>query len=170
MSEISEISDMPAPFRSSPARVREEWIDYNGHMNVAYYVLLFDRCVDEAFHTLGLGPDYLRERKASFFTVEMHIHYLRELPPGAEVEATLQLLAFDAKRVRAYLELMSRDGGYLAASAEHLFLHIDMTSRRVAPFPEDVLARLARMQAAHAGLPWPARAGRAIAFGAPAGA
>jgi acyl-CoA thioester hydrolase len=162
------MSDMPAPFRSSAWRVRDEWIDYNGHMNVAYYVLLFDWCVDEAFHTLGLGPDYVRDRKASFFTVETHIAYLQELPPGAEVEATLQVLSHDAKRIRAYLELMSRDEGYVAASAEHLFLHIDMESRRVAPFPDDVLARVKAMRAAHSSLPWPERAGRAIAFGDPA--
>lgn len=161
------MSDIPVPFRSSPMRVREEWIDYNGHMNVAYYVLLFDRCVDEAFKTLGMGPDYVARRGASFFTVEIHIQYLRELPVGAPVEATLRLIAYDAKRLRVFMELFNTETGELSATADQLFLHVDMASRRAAAFPEDVNAQVEAMRAAHATLPWPERAGRAITFGAP---
>ena len=161
------MSDIAAPFRASPMRVREEWIDYNGHMNVAYYVLLFDRCVDEAFMTLGMGPEYVARRNASFFTVEIHIHYLRELTAGARVEATLQLLASDAKRLRVFMQLHDAETGALSATADQLFLHIDMASRRTAPFPDDVTARVEAMRAAHATLPWPDGAGRAIAFGSP---
>jgi acyl-CoA thioester hydrolase len=161
------MSDIPVPFRSSPMRVRDEWIDYNGHMNVAYYVLLFDRCIDEAFMTLGMGHEYVARRNASFFTVEMHINYLRELTVGTRIEATLQLLAYDAKRLRVYMELFSIEEDYLAASADQLFVHVDMASRRVAPFPEDVVAQVEAMRAAHARLPWPDSSGRAIRFGAP---
>jgi acyl-CoA thioester hydrolase len=161
------MSDIPVPFRSSPMRVREEWIDYNGHMNVAYYVLLFDHCVDEAFMTLGMGPDYVARRNASFFTVEIHIQYLRELPVGAPVEATLQLLAYDEKRLRAFLELYNAETGELSATADQLFLHIDMARRRTAPFPDDVAARLEDMRSAHAALGWPERAGRTITLGSP---
>jgi acyl-CoA thioester hydrolase len=161
------MSDMPVPFRSSPMRVRDEWIDYNGHMNVAYYVLLFDRCVDEAFMTLGMGPEYVARRNASFFTVELHINYLRELTVGAAVQARLQLLAYDAKRLRLYMELFNAESDVLAASADQLFVHVDMASRRSAPFPDDIAANVEAMRAAHADLPWPERAGRAIRFGSP---
>lgn len=161
------MSDIPVPFRSSPMRVRDEWIDYNGHMNVAYYVLLFDRCVDEAFMTLGMGPDYVARRHASFFTVEIHLNYLRELTAGAPVEASLQLLAYDAKRLRVYMELFNIEAGYLAAGADQLFVHVDMASRRVAPFPEDVISQVEAMRAAHARQPWPERAGRGIRLGSP---
>ena len=161
------MSDIPAPFRSSPMRVRDEWIDYNGHMNVAYYVLLFDRCIDEAFVTLGMGPEYVARRNASFFTVEIHINYLRELAAGTPVEATLQLLAYDAKRLRVYMELFDAKLGQLSASADQLFVHVDMASRRGAPFPDDVVARVESLRASHADLPWPERAGRAIRFGSP---
>ena len=151
-----------APFRSSRMKVLDEWIDYNGHMNVAYYVVLFDRCVDEAFAAMGLGPDYVKTRGGSFFTVEMHVSYLHELPPGAPVIATLQLLAFDAKRVRVYMELFHAEESFLSATAEQLFLHVDMASRRAAPFPPDLVDNIAAMREAHRALPWPERAGRAI--------
>lgn len=161
------MSDIPVPFRSSPMRVRDEWIDYNGHMNVAYYVLLFDRCIDEAFMALGMGHEYVTRRNASFFTVEMHVNYLRELTAGTPVHATLQLLAYDAKRLRIYMELFDTGSDTLSASADQLFVHVDMASRGAAPFPEDVLAEVEAMRAAHARLPWPERAGRAIRFGSP---
>ena len=153
------------PFRSGRMRVEPAWIDYNGHMNVAYFVLLFDRCVDEACLSLGLGPDYARSREASLFTAELHVNYLRELREGAPVEGTLQLLAFDEKRIRIYLELHEGDEGFTAASCDQLLLHVDLKLRRTAPFPPDILARLSDMRAAHAALPWPERAGRAITFG-----
>lgn len=157
-----------APFKSSPMAVQDEWIDYNGHMNVAYYVALFDRCIDEAFMQLGLGPDYVKNRNASFFTVEIHVNYLRELPPESPVYCTFQLLAFDEKRVRAWLELYHADDGFLAASCEQLFLHVDMNARRTAPFPADIMDNLRAAHEAHGALPWPERAGRAITFGDPA--
>ena len=161
------MSDIPVPFRAPPMRVREDWIDYNGHMNVAWYVLVFDRCVDEAFKTVGMGPEYVARRNASFFTVETHIRYLHELPVGAPLQATLQLLACDAKRMRAFLELTNTETGDLSATADQLFLHVDVASRRAAPFPDDVMARLEAMRAAHSRLPWPEGAGRAIRFGSP---
>ncbi len=155
----------PTPFKSSLMTVQDEWIDYNGHMNVAYYIVLFDRCVDEGFHEIGLGPDYVKSRNASFFTVEMHVNYLRELPPRSPVHGTLQLLAFDPKRIRIYMELFHAEDGFLSASCEQLFLHVDMNTRRTAPFPDDILTSLESACQAHATLPRPKRAGRAITLG-----
>ena len=155
----------PTPFKSSLMTVQDEWIDYNGHMNVAYYIVLFDRCVDEGFHEIGLGPDYVKARNASFFTVEMHVNYLRELPPRAPVYGTLQFIAYDPKRIRIYLELFHAEDGYLSASCEQLFLHVDMSTRRTAPFPDDILANLDTASRAHSALPRPERAGRAITLG-----
>ena len=145
--------------------VEADWIDYNGHMNVAYYVLLFDRVVDQALATIGLGPDYVRARALSYFTVELHVSYLRELAAHVPVIGTAQLIGHDDKRIRLYLELIHAEEGWVAASAEELFLHVDLASRRAAPFPADIRTGLTAMQAAHAELPWPERAGRAIRLG-----
>lgn len=158
------MTDFAAPFRSGRMRVEDGWIDYNGHMNVAYYLVLFDRCVDQAFEQLAMGPAYVTAENASFFTVEIHVNYLRELPPRAPVIATLQLLAHDEKRIHAWLELHHAEDGFLSASCEQLFLHVDMTKRRTAPFPDKVLTRIKAMRSAHSTLPWPDRAGRAIAL------
>ena len=151
-----------APFVASTARVEPGWIDYNGHMNMAYYLVLFDRAVDEAFLLLGLGPDYIEERGSSYFTAEIHTVYRRELTVGTATRTTVQLIGFDEKRIHAYFELHHLEEGWIAATCEQLFVHVDMATRRVSPFPDDILANLSTMHAAHSRLPRPAALGRSI--------
>jgi acyl-CoA thioester hydrolase len=151
-----------APFVSSTMRVAPAWIDYNGHMNMAYYHVLFDRAVEEGFGLVGLGQDYLEERRASSFAAEIHTLYKRELKARDEVRVTLQLIDFDEKRIHYYLEIRHAAEGWVAASMEGLSLHMDMQSRTVTPFPEDIAANLAVMKAAHARLARPQALGRAI--------
>ena len=79
--------------------VLENWIDYNGHMNVAYYVMAFDHGVDQFMQQIGITPQYLEREKSSTFTLEMHINYLRELRLGDPIRLTCQLLNVDSKRV-----------------------------------------------------------------------
>ena len=153
-----------APFRSSLMTVEPQWIDYNGHLNMAYYNVLFDRCVDEAFLTLGLGPDYARATNRSFFTAEAHLCYLRELHDGAPVYATFQLLDYDAKRVHAVQQLFHAEQGWISATSETMSLHVDMAETRVVPWPEEVTSRLAVMKQVHADLPIPEQVGRKISI------
>jgi acyl-CoA thioester hydrolase len=141
-----------APFVSSTMRVEPGWVDYNGHLNMAYYHVLFDRAVDEAFELIGLGPDYLREHNASTFAAEIHTLYRRELKAADTVRVTLQLIGFDEKRMHHYLEMRHAVEGWVAATCENLSLHVDMTTRKVTPFPDDILGNLAVMKAAHARL------------------
>jgi acyl-CoA thioester hydrolase len=163
---MAEKSEAPvvffAPFVSSAMRVEPQWIDYNNHLNVAYYSLLFDRAVDECFALLGIGEDYVRARKASLFTAEAHIGYRRELSLGESVRMTLQLLDFDEKRLHYFMEMRHAQDGWLAAPSENMSLHVDMRQRKVAAFPEDVLATLSLMKAAHSRLAFPEGAGRRI--------
>jgi len=147
-------------------KVEPAWIDYNGHLNMAYYLVLFDRAVDEAFGGVGLGPDYLRTRGHSYFTAEIHTRYLRELPVEAPVRVTVRLVDHDEKRIHAFFELHHAEEGWLSATCEKLFLHVDMAAKKVAPFPPDILAGLAAMKAAHARLPLPDGLGRSIGLGA----
>lgn len=152
----------PEPVKSSVMEVRPEWIDYNGHLNMAYYNVLFDTAVDEVFNRLGLGPDYVKSREASYFTAEVHVCYVRELGVGMPVVATLQLIDFDGKRAHFYQELRHGEEGWLSATSEQMSLHVDMKARKVAPWPEDILANLTNLGNAHADLPRPERAGRHI--------
>ncbi len=151
-----------APFVSSTMRVEASWIDYNGHMNMAYYYVLFDRALDEGFSLLGLGPDYVEERKASFFTGEVHTLYKRELKMHDKVRVTLQLVDYDEKRIHYYMEARHATEGWVAACMEGLSLHVDLESRKVVPFPDDITANLAVMKAAHSRLAKPQILGRAM--------
>lgn len=157
----------PAPFTGSIQTVKEEWIDYNGHLNMAYYNVLFDTCIDEAFIGAGLGPHYLKERNASFFTAETHVCYLRELKAGDPVRATVQIVDLDEKRAHFYQELHHATEGFLSATSEQVTLHVDMGLKKVVPWPEDIFARLAEMKKAHDQLGRPERAGRRISLARP---
>ncbi|AEI94519.1 thioesterase family protein [Roseobacter litoralis] len=151
---------LSVPFRSSVARVRPEWIDYNGHMNMAYYAVLFDEAGDEIYPEIGFGPDY---QKTGFttYTAEFHICYLRELHLNDAVTVTLQLIDFDEKRFHFYQEIWHEDG-WCAATGEAMGLHVDQSGPKVAAMPPHVLANLKKLHDAHAKLPRPHRVGRRI--------
>jgi acyl-CoA thioester hydrolase len=151
-----------APFVSSVMHVEPEWIDYNGHLNMAYYNVLFDRAVDETYELIGVGADYVKRRRRSVFTAEVHVCYLRELHAGDPVRVTLQLIDFDSKRLHYFEQLFHAADGWVSATSENLSLHVDITSRKTAAFPDDITARLAEMKASHALLPFPPAAGRRI--------
>jgi acyl-CoA thioester hydrolase len=153
-----------APFVSSLMRVEAGWIDYNGHLNMAYYNVLFDRAVDEAYELIGCGLDYVRTRRHSCYTAEVHVRYLRELHAGDPVRVTFQLLDYDAKRMHYFEQLFHASDGWVSATSENMSLHVDMAAGKTAPFPDDVARGLARMKAAHAKLPRPEAAGRRIAM------
>jgi acyl-CoA thioester hydrolase len=151
-----------APFVSSVMRVEDHWIDYNGHLNMAYYNVLFDRAVDEAYELIGIGVDYVEKRRHSFFTAEVHLRYLRELHAGDQVRVTFQLIDFDRKRLHTFEQLFHAEHGWVAATSENMSLHVDMGARKSAAFPAEVTRRLAEMKASHARLPRPEAAGRRI--------
>jgi acyl-CoA thioester hydrolase len=151
-----------APFVSSTMEVEPLWIDYNGHMNMAYFHVLFDRAVEEGFSLVGLGQDYLEERQASFFAAEVHTLYKRELKLSDLVRVTLQLIDFDDKRLHFYMEIRHATEGWVSATSENLALHVDMKDRKVRPFPDDILANLSVMKAAHSRLARPQALGRVI--------
>jgi acyl-CoA thioester hydrolase len=153
-----------APFVSSVMRVEDAWIDYNGHLNMAYYNVLFDRAVDEAFTLLGCGPDYVKAHHHSTFTAEVHVRYLRELRAGDSVRVTFQLLEYDAKRMHYFEQLFHATEGWVSATSENMSLHVDMNAKKAAAFPAEIARCLARMKAAHAMLPVPEAVGRKIAM------
>jgi acyl-CoA thioester hydrolase len=158
---------LPAPFDRFRGEVLPEWIDYNGHMNLAYYTVLFDQATDLLFDELGLGLDYRRDRRLGTFVAETHNLYERELLVGARVRVATQIIAIDAKRMHLGHEMFALDGphaGQRAATQELMFLHVDLEARRVCPFPPDMYARVSTMAAAHAELPYPAWSGRRIAI------
>jgi acyl-CoA thioester hydrolase len=151
-----------APFVSSIMRVDPAWIDHNGHLNMAYYNVLFDRAVDEAYELLGIGPGYVKQGRHSLYPAEVHVRFLRELHAGDPVRATFQLIAYDSKRLHYFEQLVHATEGYLAATSENLAIHVDMDSSKSAPMPAGVVGRLEKMTASHARLPRPQAAGRSV--------
>jgi len=149
--------------------IRPEWIDYNGHMNVAWYVLIFDHGVDGLWDELGLDAAYRERSGGTTFAVECHLNYLRELREGDPVAVTVQLLAWDAKRIHQFQRMYHAGEGWLAATCEWMNLHVDSASRRVSPWPEEVLGRLAAVADRHRGAPWPEQAGHRMRVAEPLG-
>ncbi len=149
------------PFVTAPMPVEDAWIDYNGHLNMAYYNVLFDRGADGVLDALGIGAEYARNEGMTIYTAEIHVRYVRELHAGDFVTSSLQIVDHDAKRIHGYQEIRHVDG-WVAATAEALWLHIDMSGPKVAPFSEATAERIAAMQAEHDKLGRPDTIGRPI--------
>jgi acyl-CoA thioester hydrolase len=154
----------PAPFLASVMQIEPQWIDYNGHLNMAYYNVMFDRAIDELWLGLGIGPGYMRERKGSTFTAECHVRYLREIHLGDPVQVSILLVAADEKRLHTFEELRHATEGWLSATSENMTIHIDMTARKTAPFPPDIRARIEAVTEAHAAVVRPEGIGGKIAM------
>ena len=157
------------PLKCSPMLVEQQWTDYNGHLNMAYYNVLFDRALDEVLAAIGLGPDYLETENHSTFTAEAHVTYLNEVHAGETVAIVFRLLDFDEKRMHSFEEMYRADGT-LAATSEQMSLHVDMAARKTAPFPDDIRARIVALREAHARCPRPEGLGRRIGMPARRGA
>ena len=152
------------PFRSSIMQIEPQWIDYNGHLNMAYYHVMLDRAIDELWLQLGIGPGYMKERRCSTFSAECHVRYLREIHLGDPVQIAVYLLDSDDKRLHTFEELRHATEGWLSATSENMTLHIDMEARKTAPFPPDIRARIAAVKSAHATVARPEGTGRKVAM------
>ena len=152
----------PSPIKSAPYSIEDQWIDYNGHFNMAYYNVLFDRDSDVGLALIGLGPAYVAQTGNSYFTLEAHISYLRELHPQDEVQITIQILDFDAKRLH-YVQIMHHaKEGWVACVTENIVMHVDMASKKSSAFPPDVLEKIRLAHEAHKSLPVPLQVGHKI--------
>jgi carnitine 3-dehydrogenase / betainyl-CoA thioesterase len=148
-----------APLRLHTARVPPEWVDYNGHAHESRYLQVFGDTTDALLRAIGVDAAYVAER-GSYYTVETHLSHLGQARAGDELSATTHVLGHDAKRLHVFHTL--HRGEEVVATAEQMLLHVDARTGRAGPAADAVLARLAGIAAAHAGLERPARAGRAI--------
>lgn len=142
--------------------VPPQWIDYNGHMNVAYYVLAFDHATDAFLDYLGMGPNYRDRENCSTFVVETHVNYQRELVAGDPMRITTQLLGFDSKRIHYFHRLYHAARGFLSATTELMVIHVDLDERHSASMPLPVLDRLGAVMAQHIQLSRPPQSGRVM--------
>jgi acyl-CoA thioester hydrolase len=151
-----------APFEGYRDVVRDAWIDRNGHLNMGYYVVVFDFATDAWLDYIGLDDEHRKKQKIATFSLESHVTYAREVGKGDELRFTTRLLGFDAKRIHYFHEMYHAQEGYLAATNELMSLHVSQETRRSAPMAAQVLERLARIQGAHDTLPMPPQVGRVM--------
>ena len=156
---------MGKPIETLRETVRAEWTDYNGHMNLAYFVLVFDLATDGFYAGFGLGEEYCRRTNHSTFAVESHTAYLAEVLADTTVRCTTQLLGFDEKRMHYFHRMYREVDGVLAATMELMAVHVDLGTRRVGPMPDDVQDRLGEIFVAHAALERPPQVGRVMRLG-----
>ncbi len=161
------MSDIEAPFDRYRQVVRPEWIDHNRHLNVGYYLVVFDLATDEFLGWVGLDAAHRRAERVTTFCLEAHVTYHREVGAGDPLRFTTQLLAHDERRIHYFHAMYHATEGYLAATNELMSLHVSASTRRGTPMAPVVLARLARIQKAHDAVPRPPQAGRTIGLGAP---
>jgi len=143
-------------------KVLPEWIDFNGHMNVAYYLLAFDRAIDVLWDHVGITREYVRLRRLSTFAVETHVSYQQELRAGDSYRIVTQLIALDDKRLHQFQYMIDADAGHLAATAEWLNLHVNLETRRVCPWPDEIRDSFTAIARAQLNTDIPEEAGRQI--------
>ena len=147
--------------------VAHEWVDYNGHLNDAYYMVIFSYATDGLMAHIGLDEAGRKATGHTMYTLEVHLNYVQEVHEGVDVEVHTQILGVDAKRVHLAHEMYRLHDGKRAATQELMYLHVDLNIRRVVPWPDDVRARIEAAQAAHARVARPEWVGRRIAMPAP---
>jgi acyl-CoA thioester hydrolase len=156
-----------APFDAYRDVVRSSWIDRNGHLNMGYYVVVFDFATDAWLDYIGLDTPHRKRHQVATFSLESHVTYIRELREGDELRFTTRLLDYDAKRIHYFHEMYHGREGYLAATNELMSLHVSQATRRSAPMPAEILERLAAIQRVHSALPTPPQVGRVMGLKAP---
>jgi acyl-CoA thioester hydrolase len=162
MSSSPVEDEVAAPFASYRDLVRPEWIDHNGHMNMGYYLVVFDFATDAWMRYIGLGDEHRGAHRVTTFCLEAHVTYHREVRAGDPLRFTTRLLGWDAKRIHYFHEMHHAGLGFLAATNELMSLHVSAATRRGAPMAPAVCDRLTRIQTAHDLLPAPPQVGRRI--------
>lgn len=141
-----------------------DWIDYNGHMNVAYYVLIFDHATDDLLETVGINAAYREAHNKSLFVAESHIVYKQEVLEGTQIEIETQILNADDKRLHLFQTMRESTSKQSAATIETLLVHVDLNIRKAAPFPDFLKSKLASHVKPQSTHPLPTHIGRQIKF------
>ena len=148
-------------------KVLAEWIDINQHMNVAYYVLAFDLAIDSLWENFGITEDHINTSDSSTFAVESHVTWQRELSEGDDYIITTQILAYSDKGIHQFMRMFHAEERFLAATSEWLNFHVDLSERRVAPWPDPIMALIKSYVDRQPDWKWPPLAGKQMALRQP---
>lgn len=151
MIEQNQVEQLPLFYTKT---IPDEFRDLMGHMNIQWYVHLFDQAAHEMFGSFGMSDAYFIERKNGMFALEQHIRYVNEVLIGETVNVHSRILGYSAKRVHFMHHMINVDSGKLSATMEVVGAHIDMGVRRMSPFPPDILEVIAEWADEHGKLGW----------------
>ncbi|MEC9415590.1 MAG: thioesterase family protein [Pseudomonadota bacterium] len=140
--------------------VLPEWIDMNGHMNVAYYVRAFDLAIDKHWAEIGVTQEYIENQECSTFSVECHITYQNEMKVEERYSIVSRILAYDEKRIHLFQDMFKEGSKDLVATAEWMNLHVNLKTRKVSPWPSDILTSLQDRVKLQERMSWPHEAGK----------
>lgn len=157
----------PETIRLFESPVLSDWIDYNGHMNDAYYVVAFSKAIDAFMLHIGLNEDFRTKHSVSIYTLQSMVTYLQEVAEAEPIVITGQLLESDTKKLRLFMTMYHGESHDELATMETLLLHMDMQVHRAAPFLPQTQSLVESIQSAHNLLETPANAGKAIAIRRP---
>lgn len=152
---------------TTQGKVIPEWIDINGHMNVAYYLRAFDLAVDKQWIQLGMTQEYIEVEKFSTFSVECHITYQKEMKLDEEFIIESSILAYDEKRIHLFQTMLNANNKEIASTAEWMILHINMRTRKVAPWSDKILESIEKMVSNQVIANWPKEAGKKMGIKIP---
>jgi acyl-CoA thioester hydrolase len=131
-----------------------EWEDRNGHVNVQFYLALFELGGWKVLEEVGIDDEWLRRHAYSFFDLEHHLHYLAEIRVGDRVTNYNRVVGRSDKRFHGMYYIVNETRGRLAGTLEYISNGVDMNLRRTAPMPEELSRGLDRLCAAHQRLSW----------------
>ena len=151
---------MNAPFVGPLLPVRDEWIDYNGHLTDWAYAAICSDANEVFLDSLGLSSAYQARTGSSTYTVEAHLRYLAEVQRGSLIRPESYIVDADTKRIRVHISLYVHD--QLVLTGEHLYLHVDQSTGRVVQFPLDRQAAVDAVRAAHVGIERESHIGRGV--------
>lgn len=155
-------SQIEQPITVFESPVLTEWIDYNGHMNDACYVIAFSESVEGFMSKIDLHEAFRSEHSVSIYTLQSMVSYLQEVSEGENLIVRAQLLESDIKKLRLFLTMSHADSGDTLATMETLLLHMDMKNHKAAPFLPHTQSLVNKIQMAHDTLDTPDNAGQAI--------
>jgi acyl-CoA thioester hydrolase len=135
----ADLSELP-PYR---AKIERDWIDYNGHLRDAYYALAASYAIDEVMDQLGLDATYRQSTHCTLYTLEMHMHFLREVKGSDDLQIITSILDFDRKRIHLGCKFVCSPSSEPVATADMMLMHIHQGEKPASsPFPESVTAKL----------------------------
>ncbi len=142
--------------------VLPDWVDYNGHLRDAFYLLIFSYATDAFMERIGLDADNREASGHSLFTLECHLNYLHEVKLGTQVWVNTQVMGFDRKRLHLYHSLHREGFDEALAASEQMLLHVDLAGPKSAPFTPETVERLQGIVAEQSDLPAAEFVGRVI--------